>query len=228
MKQVQFFTLTISIVLLTALSVAAFGPPESRRPFSAQHLQMMQTILGLTDEQSKSVEEIFADAKGNIRIFLQGYNLKRQDMKVLRTLIAKFKEEGKKELATVLTTEEMQAMQEQLFAGNTFGFIQLSSEDKQVSLQDTLGFDTEKASRVVRILEQKKSQHEQVLTSLGYDPEQIVMFRQELIAQREKVKQSLEEVLSQEQMELLEKIENNRRQQGHGPFAQFVTERQLP
>lgn len=228
MKQVKFFTLTISIVLSTALSAAAFGPLEGRGPFGVKHLQMMQTILDLTDEQSKAVEEVFADVRGNMQVILHGYDLKRQDMKVLRTLTGKFQEEGRKELATVLTIEEMQAMLEQLFAGNALEFILLSPEDKQVSLQDTLGFDTEKASRVVGILEQKKFQYELVLANLGYDPEQIVTLCQELIFQREKVKQSLEEILYQEQIELLEKIGNNRRQQGHGSFAPFATEGQLP
>jgi len=228
MKQIKFFTLTISIILLTALSAAAFFPPDGRGPLGTKRLQMMQAVLGLTDGQSKALKEVFADARENMQAILQDNNLKRKDMKVLRTLSGKFKEEGSKELATVLTTEEIQAMREQLFAANAHEFILLSPEDKQVSLQDLLGFDAEKASQVVTILEQKKSQHELVLANLGYNTEQIASFRQELITQREKTKQSLEEILTQEQMELLEKIRDNRRQQGYGPFSPFAAERQLP
>ena len=228
MKQSKIFTLTISIILFSALCAVAFGPPENRGSFGARHLQMMQTVLGLTDEQSMDVQEVFADSRKNMAAILQDNNLNKQDLIVLRTLTAKFQEEGREELTAVLTAEEVQAMQEQVFAGNALEFILLSSEDKHVRLQNVPGFDTEKANRVVAILEQKKSQHELVLANLGYDTGKIAAFLQDLIAQREKVKQRLEGILSQEQTELFEKIGKNRRQQGHGSFSPFAMERQLP
>ncbi len=221
MKQKKIFTLVISMVLLAACGAAAFGPPEGGGHFGTKQLQMMQTILDLTDEQSTAVKKVFTDTRNNILMIIENNGLQRNDMKVLRTLTGKFKEEGQKQLATVLSEEEIQVMHEKLFTENTLTFILLPSAEKQAWLQDTLGLDAERAGQVSTLLEQKKSQHKQVLVNLGYDAEQIVKFRQELIAQRQDAKKSLQKILSMQQMDLFEKISTRMKLAERGPFAPF-------
>ncbi len=227
MKQAKIITLSIFMILLTAMGAVAFGPPKDQGPFNTKQLQMMQAILDLTDEQNTAVKEIFAGARKNIQMLAQNNHLKRKDIQVLRTLINKFKEEGQEQLATVLDEEEIQVMCEKLSTENTLAFILLPSAEMQLRLQDILGLATERANEVAAIFEQKKAQHNQVLINLGFDTEQIILFQQELIAQLDDVKQSLEEILSLEQMEIFEKVSSRMRMADRGSFTTFENERLL-
>ena len=78
MKQIKLITLAISLVLLTARIAAAFCPPEDRCPFGVKHLQMMQAILNLTDEQSTVVENMFTDVRKNTQVIIKNYNLQNR------------------------------------------------------------------------------------------------------------------------------------------------------
>ena len=221
MQQKFFFILLISTVLLTAWGAAAFGPPTGDSRFGTKQLQMMQTILDLTDEQSAAVQKVLTETRNNISMIIKNSDLQKKDMQVLRTLAGRFKEEGQKQLATVLSDQEIEAMRDKLFAENTHTFILLPAAEKQAWLQDTVGLDAERADKVTAILEQKKLQHEQVLVNLGYDTKQVVQLRQELLVQQQDVKKRLQEILSLEQMDRFEKISRRMRLTGRGPFGQF-------
>lgn len=225
MKRTQQITLAILTVLLTAWNAQAHGPQGATGSFGTRHLAMMQTVLDLTDKQTATVKEIFNNGRQDISKLVKQHNFKRSDMGVMRAVTGKFRQDAFAQLETLLSKEQLRTLRKEIIEQAPMEFILLSKEEKQIRLQDVLELNEEEADQVATVFEQEKAKHEAVLTNLGFSPEQMLAFRQDMLTQREEIKRELGEILSVEQMEQFEEISSRmKNQKGRSPFRPFTTE----
>ncbi len=224
MKQATFITFIVFTVLFTVLSATAHGFKTNKKPYGNMGMRMavVQSMLALNDEQAKSVETIFKANMQATREIIKNHGLTREDMKVMRTMQGKFKQQTMENIAEILDQEQLQTLRKEFFDDSPFAFTQLAETETRELLQDSLGISEEEASQVFSTLEEMKSKREIVLVNLGFDHEQMISFRKDMEAQRKEMQENLSTVLSNEQLEQLEEFRNRMSQRRQGPNSQFT------
>jgi Spy/CpxP family protein refolding chaperone len=223
MKKTKLIALAGLIAFLTAWNVTAHDLSGAKGSFGTKHLEMMQVVLDLTDEQSGAMQKIFASNMQNIQAIIKHHGLKRSDMRVMRTVTGKFRQDAQEQLKTVLTQSQILKLREELSQNGILGFILLSQEEKQTRLQNILGVDEENAGQIVAVLEQERAKHRKIMGNLGFDSEQMPTFQQSMLAQREEIKKELSEILNAEQLEQFEKLSHRMQQRRGDHFGPFAT-----
>jgi phosphoribosylanthranilate isomerase len=169
------------------MRVTAHGQ-QINNPFACTYRHgMLLTQLDLSKEQTDSVQEIFVDEKKVMSFHFASHSPEYQDMQQLQKEIRKFRKQSPEKLSAVLNQKQRQILRLEIIASCPLEFLQLSDEEKFSFVQDIL-------------------QRENFLYDLGFNPVEMIALRQDVENHCQELKQSLSEILDEDQMEQLETL----------------------
>jgi hypothetical protein len=223
MKQATYITLVIFTVLFAVLSATAHGFKDNIGPYGNidMRMTMIQSMLDLNDEQTKDVENIFRANMRETKEIIKSHGLTRGDIKVMRMMQNKFRQQTMENLAVILDQEQLMTLRQDVFGNSPFAFIELAAIETPELLLESLGISEEEASQVLSILEEMKNKREIVLVNLGFDHEMVASFRQDMESKRNEMQEDLRTVLSNEQLEQLEEFRSRMSQKRQGQLSHF-------
>jgi len=219
MKRAKLITLIILAVFLMARVAFANEPFTGKGRFGDEYLDRIQEQLDLTEEQAISVQEIFTGGKHDMAELFEKHGLERSEVRILRQELAKFRQEPFENLKTELSQEQLLTLRNEIMKDGALNFILLPEEEKLIRIQHSLEISEDQANRVVPLLEEGRSERENVLENLGLNIEQMIVIQQDMATHREEMKNSLSTVLNVQQMDQFEELLRYRMEhgkRGHG------------
>ena len=224
MKPGKLIALTTLAIALTAWGVTAYEPQTGNEFFYGSHQGMMQEQLDLTDEQADAVQEILVDGQETLTILFEHHGLEYKNVRRMRREMVKFRQQNLKKLTTILNEEQFQILHQEIFNNGPLAFMLLPEEERIVHMQELLGLSDEDACLVAAILEDGEGQRDNLLDNAGVNPIEMEVLRQDMASRREELKESLREILNDEQMEQVDEFSSRMKLWNRGYGVPFMNQ----